>query len=96
MKQINPHWAKSNPGALHFILQIGRLTQDKSDLIVLTIESLPELRGTNLWVMYSDLCNQDLEKVYELCKKVPLGVINEACSFQDYSGKELIKPYLEA
>lgn len=51
------------------------------------------IRGTNIWVLYSDLANKDMEIVFKLCSVVPIAILEDACSRQDYSGVELIKSY---
>ena len=52
------------------------------------------IRGTNIWVLYSDLCDKDLNKVYWLCESCPSDILEDACSRQDYSGRALVAGYL--
>jgi len=85
-----------NPGAAMFIMELLNFDSPMLQLRVLkTLEDIKTLRGTNLCVLYSDLAGKDLRKVEEICEKVPLNVLEDACSRQDYSGIALIKPYLD-
>ena len=65
-----------------------------SIIIFTKLEKLYSIRGTNLYVLWSDLCDKDLEKVEKLCKDCPDDILEDACSRQDYSGQELIAEYL--
>jgi len=94
MKEIIKY-AKGNPGALQFLIELlspGNLLYALP--VFAKIEEIPTLRGTNLYVLYSDLCNRDLSKVAELCKKCPNDILEDACSRQDYSGRELVAKYM--
>lgn len=89
--------SKGNPGALTCLMGIIN-TDDIKDMVAgLTI--LPKIKeldivGTDLYVFWSDLCNKDYEKMAELCKTCPNDILKDACSRQDYSGRELVKEYL--
>lgn len=91
-------WSKGNPGAIVFLIQIRLLTTSSEpiagELILNTLENCESIRGTNLYVLYSDLCNKNMVKVYGLCLACPNDELEDACSRQDYSGRELIKQYL--
>lgn len=86
-----------NPGALTCLM--GMLQGDIKDSIAgLTI--LPKIKkcnikGTDIYVMWSDLCNKDYQVMATLCKNCPDDILIDACSRQDYSGRELIKDYLK-
>jgi hypothetical protein len=58
------------------------------------LEQTKSIRGTNLYVLWSDLCDKDLNKVEILCKNCPNDILEDACSRQDYSGINLIKEYI--
>lgn len=93
MKQLI-EWSEGNPGALTFLMKLTESNNlEKSIEITLKLENT-SIRGTNLYVLWSDLCDKDLDKVYELCKKCPTNILEDACSRQDYSGRELVKEYL--
>jgi hypothetical protein len=87
--------ADGNPGAMVFLME---LMADKNLIHAIPIASkittCPTLKGTNLYVLYSDLGNKDFALICNICLKVPDNVLEDACSRQDYSGIDLIKPYL--
>lgn len=90
-------WSEGNPGALTFLAEV--FLNPNSDfrraaIISHKINACPTLRGTNLYVLYSDLCDRDLTKVTFLCENCPNDILEDACSRQDYSGRELIKDYV--
>lgn len=88
-------YAQGNPGALNFLVEL--LSDDNIQFalpIALKLEAIPSLRGTNLYVLYSDLCNKDMSLVCKLCQSCPNDILEDACSRQDYSGRELVKEYL--
>jgi hypothetical protein len=88
-------YAKGNPGALNFLLELfSPYSLEYALPIIIKIEEIPTLRGSNLYVLWSHLCNKDLSKVSELCKKCPSHILEDACSRQDYSGRELVAEYM--
>lgn len=86
-------WAKGNPGAMSFLMELNRQDEETVKVITECLVRNYKIRGTNLYVLYSDLCNRDLEKVKELCENCPDAILTDACSRQDYSGKELVTQY---
>jgi hypothetical protein len=90
-------WADGNPGALTFLMGIF-LSNDTSisdmALVAVKLKSYKTLRGTNIYVLWSDLCDKNNNKVFHLLRTCPQEVLEDACSRQDYSGIELIKEYL--
>ncbi len=96
MKQII-QWSQGNPGAMSFLMELYKDGNELlSLLILLKLEECKTIRGTNLYVLYSDLCNKDLSLVAKLCKNCPINILEDACSRQDYSSRELVKQYLNA
>ena len=86
--------SNGNPGALSFLIEL----MDDNNLeiaipIITKLELCTTIRGTNLYILYSDLCNKDLMRVYTLCLNCPCDILEDACSRQDYSGRELVKNY---
>lgn len=86
--------AKSNLGAMQFLIELSWFDCEKLKMIVHKIKNSESLRGYNLYVLYSDLCEKDMDKVHQLFKNCPINVIEEACSRQDYSGRELVAEHL--
>ena len=88
-------WADGNPGALMFLMTLIEPENFMVAVPIVTqLKKLKSIRGTNLYVLYSDLCNKDLNKVEKLCNDCPAKILEDACSRQDYSGKKLIAQYL--
>jgi hypothetical protein len=53
--------------------------------------------GTDIYVLYSDICKRSLPKTLACIRGAQLGIISskilrDACSRQDYSGLELLNP----
>lgn len=88
------NWAEGNFGALNFLEQVIHMDTDKMNKIISSLTSMHSIRGTNLWVLYSDLCNKDLDKVLKLIENCPPSLLENACSRQDYSGREIVKNFL--
>ena len=88
-------WSQGTPGALMFLMKILELENIMmSFTIVRKLEEAKTIRGTNLYVLWSDLCEKDMSKVEQLCKTCPTNVLEDACSRQDYSGRKLVAEYL--
>jgi hypothetical protein len=88
-------YALGNPGAMMFLIELFKPENMQYTIpIAIKLEQIVTLRGTNLYVLYSDLCNKNMSKVMKLCKDCPNAILEDACSRQDYSGKELIAEYL--
>lgn len=88
-------WSKGNPGAVAFLtLLVQPENTPKAIPIVIKLEEAKSIRGTNLYVLWSDLCERDISKVEMLCKNCPTSILEDACSRQDYSGRKLVAEYL--
>jgi hypothetical protein len=88
-------WSKGNPGALDFLMQVMDIKNKYFAIsIVLKLEQCPTIRGTNLYVLFNDLCNRNMATVAELCKNCPNDILEDACSRQDRSGVALIQEYI--
>ena len=91
-------WSEGNPGAIVFLSTV--YLDPNADLknaiaIDSKLNKCKTIRGTNLHVLYSDLCDKDISKVVKLCKNCPDDVLEDACNRQDYSGIGLVKSYFE-
>ena len=93
MQQII-EWSKGNSGAMAFLMSLLESVNAVEAVIIAEVLEKSTIRGIDLYVLWSDLGDKDLEAVANICKKVPLDVLEEACSKQDYSGREMIKEYL--
>ena len=85
-------WSQGNPGALTFLIEMS-----ESPLalpIALKLKRCQSIRGTNAYVLWSDLCNRNMGSVATLCSDCPDDILEDACSRQDYSGRELVKNYI--
>ena len=82
--------AKGNPGAVRFLAELS--TSEAYDR---TFEKLEEsgIIGGDIYVLCSDICEGDLKKVVNLLDNCPIDLLKEACSRQDYSGKEMVAKY---
>jgi hypothetical protein len=89
-------WSQGNFGALNFFLDLIKPhNSDLKEFILSKLEECLSIRGTNLYVLYSDLCDREMERVKKLLENCPKDILEEACSRQDYSGQELVKEYLK-
>lgn len=85
-----------NSGALNFLCKLFALEDDEklSHFIISKIICMG-INGTDVYILYNDLGERDINKVYHICDRVPSEVLKDACSKQDRSGVLLIKPYME-
>lgn len=91
-------WSQGNPGALDFLMKV--FMSPEADVVQAIkinnkIKRCKSLRGTNIYVLYSDLCDRDIDKVVQLCKNCPDDILEDACNRQDYSGRELVSSYFD-
>ncbi len=54
-----------------------------------------EIYGTDIYVLYNDICDRDIAKTIAIIRSAQLGllvpaVLRDACSRQDYSGRKMI------
>ena len=95
MKQII-QWSQGNPGALMFLMTLIEPENFVMSLSILQkLEEAESIRGTNLYVLWSDLCGKDISMVEKLCKNCPTNILEDACSRQDYSGRKLVEEFLK-
>jgi len=84
-------WAQGNLGAGAFL---KLLTEPENVAILQKLEEAKSIRGSNLYILWSDLCDRDLAKVETLCKKCPTAVLEDACNRQDFTGRKLVAEYV--
>lgn len=83
--------SNGNPGAMNAIMQMSAFHLDS------TIDKLidNEIIGTDLYVLFSDLCGKSPFMVEKLVNSdCPIEILKDACSRQDYSGRVLVAKYL--
>lgn len=87
---------QGNPGALHFLQKL--LMGSDEDLLagskIIPVIKEYGIKGTDLYILWSDLCDRDVKKVLMLCERCPKEILIDACSRQDYSGRKLVSSYL--
>lgn len=88
--------SQGNPGALRAVMELMKPENIVHSLVIISkLEECPSIKGTNLYVLVNDLCDWNYEKVAKLCEICPNDILEDACSRQDYSGRELVKPYIQ-
>lgn len=85
--------AQGNPGAATFLMKAAQ-----ADIVffwILTVElDRMGLKGGHLWILFNDLCDQDLEKVGKLIATAPRQLVIEAATREDRRGKQMVQEYL--
>lgn len=82
--------SKGNPGAADALATLLDAGYPKTVETILSYG----IQGTDVYVLYSDLCQRDPFKVQNLVDRCPKDVLIDACSRQDYSGRELVARYV--
>lgn len=87
-------WANGHTGAMGFLTMLNR--QDDYTIQVITdrLLTLPSIRGSKLYNLW-DLSGKDFNSLLKIIENCPDGVLTEACSRKDISGKELINLYFK-
>jgi hypothetical protein len=88
-----------NPGALEFItILIKSLVSPsvgpKGLKVIAVIQEIPELSGEDLAVLWDILGKKDINRIYDICCKVPYSAIIHSSSKRDDSGVDIINNYL--
>ena len=81
-----------NPGAMDFLMGVEQANSILGMYIRGKVVSCG-IRGADLYVLWSDLCDKDMGKVSVLCDRCPDDVLIDACSRQDCSGREIVRNY---
>ncbi len=85
--------AKGNPGAINALMNMASNPTPETVDVIETIQK-STIRGTDIYILFNDLCHGDTDKVIKLCKDCPIDVLQDACSRQDRSGVGLVSQYL--
>jgi hypothetical protein len=90
-----------NPGALTALMEVMNEIEaiDPDNAlgavgVLLHLDSL-EIYGTDIYVLWSDICERSNVRMIAVLRAVQLGIfpyekLKDACGRQDYSGKELV------
>lgn len=62
--------------------------------VILFLDTL-EIYDTDIYVLYSDICDKDIVKMIAVLRAVQMGlfsslILQEACSRQDFTGRDLV------
>ena len=89
-----------NPGAINaccHLIKDGAHVYPYTDgcEYLITLDTLG-IYGTDIYVLWSDICQRDLEKMIamlRIAKRDPnkAGLLRDACGRQDYSGRKLLQ-----
>jgi hypothetical protein len=89
-------WSDGNPGAAVALMGLFSNENVQFSLPIMgKLERCKTIRGTNIYVMFSDLCGKDYHVMCKLCLNCPDDVLEDACNRQDYSGRELVAEYIK-
>lgn len=101
VKDIVIKMSDMNPGAIGVMMNIMNDTEsiDQDCLIggfgvIMTLDTL-QIYGSDIWVLYSDICGKSMSKMIAVLRAVQLGLfsgetLRDAASRQDYSGKKMV------
>lgn len=91
--------ADGNPGAINALIQLYQCDADKDSAFggfgsILSLDT-HGIYGTDVYVLWSDICGRDTVKMVAVLRSVQLGLFSEsilkdACSRQDRSGKDMV------
>lgn len=62
--------------------------------VILNLDTL-QIYGTDIYVLYSDICDKDIVKMIAVLRATQMGwfdssVLKDACGRQDYSGRQMV------
>lgn len=86
---------KGNPGSMAAMMEILASPDPRKSVLVGFLSSDEDLKGGAVYILWNDLADRDTVKALDLLYSVPLRVLKNAMMVQDYSGRQLIAPYLE-
>jgi hypothetical protein len=92
---------EGNPGAITALMEILKCAKqvDPDDFMgglgkILALDTL-EIYGTNIYVLWNDICDKNTSKMIAVLRANQLGfisdqILKDACHRQDRSGREII------
>lgn len=93
--------AEGNPGALTAMMQMFKAipTVDPDNIfgglgVLMSLDTFG-IYGTDIYVLFSDICDRDAAKTIAVLRATQLGLFNnvklaDACHRQDHSGREMV------
>ena len=84
--------AEGNPGALKCLIAINSSLNSNS---ILTLIKEYGIVGTDIYILWSDICNNNLDLMCYILNNSPKESIIEAVSKQDYSGRQILSKWIE-
>ena len=91
-----------NPGAMNVLVSLldpENTSIDPDNIMgalgpILHLDSFG-IYGTDIYVLYSDICNQNIAKFIAVIRSAPIGlfsrdILKDACHRQDYSGRNMV------
>lgn len=95
--------AQGNPGAVTCLISLFDNNQDLDTgasmferEFILAYLSENNIKGTNLYVLWSNISDKNLSLMYHIVKTAPAKDVVNASSQQDYSGRVTLKKYIDA
>lgn len=82
--------SKGNPGAA---TAMAEMIKSGYEISVITLIGLG-IKGTDIYVLWSDICGRDCHKLKKLIDAAPDDILIDAASRQDYSGRQLVAEYM--
>lgn len=85
--------SNGNPGAVVALSELLKFNDSGLGLI-LWLDDFG-IYGTDIYVLYSDICDKDVKKMSAVIRataqrKFDKNILKNACARQDYSGRELV------
>ena len=76
--------AKGNPGAANAAIELIKITDEVFKKLLAN-----DIVGTELYVLYSDICGRNNTMFLTMLEQISIDVLKDASSRQDYSGREI-------
>lgn len=98
-KNYDNNWfitkSEGNPGALNALIRISMNTFGLHMKIFQHIDRLQSLKGTNIYILYSDICKNDVNLMLYLLDNMKDDDLEKAYSVQDRSGVKICQPFID-
>lgn len=87
--------ANGNQGAINFLMELVHGNHELGSIVnVLKFAITKKVMGTDLYVLWNDLCDRNMATVFATVHDISWDVLADACSRQDYSGRQLVANYI--